>query len=74
MVATATRPAICRRAESPCMKLYADWSRRPASSRTCTVPMPTFSGRDVPREVTKRLRNAGFDAEPHGDGVLAAKK
>ena len=38
------------------------------------APNKLTSGRDVPREVTKRLRNAGFDAEPHGDGVLAAKK
>jgi predicted methyltransferase len=38
------------------------------------APNKLTSGRDVPNEVTKRLRNAGFAAEPHGDGVLAARK
>ncbi|MGO8976067.1 MAG: class I SAM-dependent methyltransferase [Steroidobacteraceae bacterium] len=38
------------------------------------TPNKLTSGRDVPREVTKRLRNAGFAAEPRGDGVLAVKK
>ena len=31
-------------------------------------------GRDLPREVIQRLRQAGFLAEPSGDGVLAAKR
>lgn len=37
------------------------------------TPNKLISGRDVPNEVTKRLRRAGFVAEPHGDGVLATK-
>jgi predicted methyltransferase len=36
-------------------------------------PNKLTSGRDVPNEVAKRLRRAGFDVEPKGDGVLAAK-
>jgi hypothetical protein len=32
------------------------------------------SGRDVPNEVVKRLRHAGFVAELNGDGILAVKK
>jgi predicted methyltransferase len=32
------------------------------------------SGRDVPNEVAKRLRIAGFDTEKIGDGILAVKK
>lgn len=32
------------------------------------------SGRDVPREVMKRLENAGFTAERVGDGILAMKQ
>lgn len=31
------------------------------------------SGRDLPREVVRRLHHAGFAAELHGDGVLARK-
>jgi predicted methyltransferase len=38
------------------------------------TPNRLTSGRDVPREVMKRLRQAGFLAEPNGDGVLAVKK
>lgn len=38
------------------------------------TPNKLTSGRDVPREVLKRLRSAGFDAELEGDGVLATKK
>ena len=38
------------------------------------TPNKLTSGRDVPGEVMKRLRHAGFIAELNGDGVLAAKK
>lgn len=38
------------------------------------TPNKLTSGRDVPNEVAKRLRNAGFSAELSGDGVLAIKK
>jgi len=38
------------------------------------TPNKLTSGRDVPNEVVKRLRNAGFVAEVNGDGVLAVKK
>ena len=38
------------------------------------TPNKLTSGRDVPSEVAKRLRQAGFDAELNGDGVLATKK
>lgn len=37
-------------------------------------PNKLTSGRDVPAEVAKRLRRAGFDAKPEGDGVLAVKR
>jgi predicted methyltransferase len=37
-------------------------------------PNKLTTGRDVPGEVMKRLRRAGFAAEPSGDGVLAVKK
>jgi predicted methyltransferase len=37
-------------------------------------PNKRTSGRDVPAEVMKRLRHAGFAAERIGDGVLAVKK
>ena len=37
-------------------------------------PNKLTSGRDVPSEVAKRLRRAGFVAELNGDGVLAVKK
>jgi hypothetical protein len=37
------------------------------------TPNKLTSGRDVPNEVAKRLRRAGFLAERNGDGVLAAK-
>jgi uncharacterized protein len=38
------------------------------------TPNELTSGRDVPREVAKRLRQAGFSTEPQGDGVLAVRK
>ncbi len=38
------------------------------------TPNKLTSGRDVPGEVAKRLRQAGFGAELQGDGVLATKK
>jgi predicted methyltransferase len=37
------------------------------------APNRQASGRDVPAEVAKRLRRAGFVAELIGDGVLAVK-
>jgi predicted methyltransferase len=37
------------------------------------TPNKLTSGRDVPNEVAKRLRHAGFAAELHGDGILAVK-
>ncbi|HEY5636939.1 MAG TPA: hypothetical protein VIS77_08560 [Burkholderiales bacterium] len=36
-------------------------------------PNTLTSGRDVPNEVMKRLRKAGFSAVPNGDGVLATR-
>ena len=38
------------------------------------APNKLTSGRDVPGEVLKRLRRAGFIAERNGDGVLATRK
>jgi predicted methyltransferase len=38
------------------------------------TPNKLTSGRDVPREVSARLRQAGFAAELNGDGVLAVNK
>lgn len=38
------------------------------------APNRLTSGRDVPVEVAKRLRAAGFSTELSGDGVLAVKK
>jgi uncharacterized protein len=38
------------------------------------TPNRLTSGRDVPNEVARRLRLAGFTAELHGDGVLALKQ
>ena len=38
------------------------------------TPNKLTSGRDVPHEVAKRLRRAGFVADLNGDGVLAVKK
>jgi predicted methyltransferase len=38
------------------------------------APNKLTSGRDVPNEVVKRLRHAGFVAELNGDGVFAVKK
>ncbi|NJN40584.1 MAG: SAM-dependent methyltransferase [Gammaproteobacteria bacterium] len=37
------------------------------------APNKLTSGRDVPAEVAKRLRGAGFATELNGDGVLAVK-
>lgn len=37
-------------------------------------PNRLTSGRDVPREVVKRLEKAGFKAQPALDGVLASKR
>ena len=36
-------------------------------------PNKLTSGRDVPAEVMKRLKRAGFAAELNGDGVLAVR-
>ncbi len=38
------------------------------------APNKLTSGRDLPREVSRRLRRAGFAAEARGDGVLALKQ
>ena len=38
------------------------------------TPNALTSGRDVPREVARRLREAGFSAELSGDGVLAIRR
>jgi len=38
------------------------------------TPNKLTSGRDVPNEVAKRLRQAGFAAELHGDGLLAFRR
>jgi predicted methyltransferase len=38
------------------------------------TPNKLTSGRDVPNEVAKRLRIAGFTTELHGDGVLATRQ
>lgn len=37
------------------------------------TPNKLTSGRDVPKEVAKRLRHAGFHTNLNGDGILAAK-
>jgi len=37
-------------------------------------PNRLTSGRDVPAEVARRLRAAGFDTRPDGDGVLAIRR
>ena len=37
------------------------------------TPNRLTSGRDVPTEVAQRLRQAGFVAEPSGDGILATR-
>ncbi len=37
-------------------------------------PNKLTSRRDVPGEVARRLRQAGFEARPEGDGVLATRK
>jgi predicted methyltransferase len=38
------------------------------------TPNKLTSGRDVPREVSARLRKAGFETEVRGDGILARKR
>jgi predicted methyltransferase len=38
------------------------------------TPNKLTTGRDVPAEVTSRLRRAGFSVEPSGDGLLAVRK
>jgi predicted methyltransferase len=38
------------------------------------TPNALTSGRDVPREVAKRLGTAGFDVEHSGDGLLAIRR
>lgn len=38
------------------------------------APNRLTSGRDLRNEVVKRLEQAGFSAEPNGDGVLATKQ
>jgi predicted methyltransferase len=38
------------------------------------TPNTLTSGRDVPREVARRLREAGFSAGLHGDGVLGTRR
>lgn len=38
------------------------------------TPNKLTSGRDVPREVAKRLKTAGFTTEKTGDGILAVKR
>jgi predicted methyltransferase len=38
------------------------------------TPNKLTSGRDVPAEVSKRLKAAGFDTEPKLDGVLAIRR
>jgi predicted methyltransferase len=37
------------------------------------TPNKLTSGRDVPREVQRRLKKAGFETQPEGDGVLARR-
>jgi hypothetical protein len=37
------------------------------------TPNKLTSGRDVPNEVANRLRNAGFNTELQGDGILAVR-
>jgi predicted methyltransferase len=38
------------------------------------TPNKLTSGRDVPNEVSNRLKRAGFSTELSGDGVLAVKR
>jgi predicted methyltransferase len=38
------------------------------------TPNKLTSGRDVPNEVAKRLKMAGFTTEMNGDGVLAVRR
>ena len=47
--------------------------RRGALFHYTGTPNRLTSGRDVPREVMKRLQAVGFTATKHGDGILAVK-
>jgi predicted methyltransferase len=38
------------------------------------TPNKLSSGRDLPREVARRLQTAGFKAEPALDGVIAIRR
>ena len=38
------------------------------------TPNKLTSGRDVPREVTKRLQRVGFEVKPIGDGLLGRRR
>jgi hypothetical protein len=38
------------------------------------TPNKLTTGRDVPKEVATRLRQAGFSTEMEGDGVLAVRR
>ncbi len=38
------------------------------------TPNALTSGRDVPAEVTRRLRQAGFTVAPNGDGLVAVRR
>ena len=38
------------------------------------TPNKLGSGRDLPNEVTNRLRSTGFSVEKNGDGLLAVKQ
>jgi hypothetical protein len=38
------------------------------------TPNKLTSGRDVPNEVAQRLRHAGFEVAPNGDGLLAVRR
>jgi hypothetical protein len=38
------------------------------------TPNKLTTGRDVPAEVSRRLKSAGFDTEPKLDGVLAIRR
>ena len=48
--------------------------RRGALFHYTGSPNKLTTGRDVPNEVARRLQNAGFTTQLHGDGVLATKR
>jgi predicted methyltransferase len=60
--------------------VFYDQLARVLKSRRPPVPLHRFSpntltsGRNVPREVAKRLEKAGFRAELALDGVLAVRR